>query len=120
MSKKIKTIRPLAPDDLRTGMYVVITHLIGEHIPFCFDEASWRDRTTPIRIAWMPGNGGEPLRVESACVPFVLVERADGTHATLDMRQYKLARLSKRYARQTRKRLKKSSKKSQCPELDLV
>lgn len=120
MSKKIKTIRPLAPDDIRTGMYVVITHMIGEHIPFCFDEASWRDRSTPIRIAWMPGNGGEPLRVESACVPFVLVRRADGTHATLDMRQYKLARLSKGYAKATRKRLKNTSKESTCTEPELV
>lgn len=113
--------RTLAPEDIRRGMYVSITHKIEEHLPFCCYMDEFRD-SQPKRTMWLPSKGGRPLKVLEPCLPFVLVERANGRMATLDVRRHRLAQLSDRYGdavfvrakgrRLAKKRRKRNKKKS--------
>ena len=59
----------------------------------------------PVRTLWLPWNGGRPLKVVSVCLPFALVKLPSGRHRPLDVRRYRLARLSKRYGREAFRRL---------------
>ena len=111
MSKSLKTIRTLAPEDVRVGDYVAITQLVVELPSFFWDDSATRDPSDPVRMPWIPGDGGLPRRVVDVCLPFVFVEEPDGRHCTLDMRRHRLARLSKRYARAALKRMAKDRKR---------
>ena len=56
-----------------------------------------------IPLSWMPCDGGKPLEVIAMCIPFLLVEKVDGTRETLDMRQCRIARISPEFAEKVRK-----------------
>lgn len=109
MDTELTTCKPLAPDDLVPGTHVAALFVYTEHLPFsvlCGDDEPWRSREV-IRTRWLPTcDAGMPLRIVSVCLPFVLVERPDGKHATLDVRRIRLARLSEHFARKATKRLR--------------
>lgn len=100
--------RPLAPEDLRSGQFVCIMHVMHEYIPFwCLEEATFRE-PEPVRLFCLAEEAGTPLRVVEVCVPFVLVEQPDGAHRTLDLRRHRLAGVSERFGERAFKRLRRS------------
>ena len=97
--------RSLPPEDIRVGQYVTVLHVLRESEPFDDEfDAAWRGVRLQ-RTLWLPWSGGMPMRVVEVCLPFVLVERANGRHRTLDVRRYKLARVSERYGQEVFKRI---------------
>ncbi len=92
--------KSLAPEDVRVGDYVTPLHEIREWPAFFwFCDSSFEQHEELLRVRLLPENSGAPLKVESVCLPFVLVKPAKGKPFTLDVRRSRLARLSKSYAR---------------------
>lgn len=108
MKHKVKTTRKVAPEDMRPGDYVTVAHETAEFI-FCLDE--WRKQVEPTRVTFMPDCAGQPLRVVSVCLPYVLVRTPERKHETLDLRRHHLVRLSRAYGKQAFDRLGKSRRK---------
>ncbi len=97
--------QPLAPEDIRPGDFVSLLHVVSECVPFfCIEDVQFR-QIEPVRITHMP-RSIEPMEVVEVCLPFVLVRKVDGEHATLDVRRHKLARLSQRFGKKSFKRFK--------------
>jgi hypothetical protein len=91
--------RALAPEDIRPGYYVAVLYVIGEYVPWlALDEAGWR-RVEPVRVRLLPWFGKHPMKVIDVCLPYVLVREANGDCRTLDVRRYRLARVTRRFAR---------------------
>ena len=124
MSHQASTLaKSLAPEEVRTGDYVSILHNIFE-----FPALIWCDDTSIVehdKIIQLPlfprENTGEPLLVKAVCLPFVLVKHPCGKRSTLDVRQNRLARLDRCYAKLARKayqsnksKKKKRRKKRNC------
>ena len=110
--------RLLPPEDIEVGQYVSVLHVVGESMPWDFElDATWRQRS-PVRTLWLPDRGGVPLRVVEVCLPFVLVERPSGRHRTLDVRRYRLARVSDRYGREVFKRIQDDRERKRKEEKD--
>jgi hypothetical protein len=92
--------KPLAPEEIRCGDFVTALHAVYELPSFLWCA----DRTTlpaeePVRIRLVASCGGLPWRVESVCLPFVLVKSPGGRATTLDVRRWQLARLDRQFAR---------------------
>ena len=111
--------RSLPPEDIRVGQYVAVQHVVHECTPcFCNSDPQWR----PLRIMrtlelpWK--GGGVPMRVVEVCLPFVLVQRPNGRHRTLDVRRYRLARVSNRYGQEVFKRVREDREKQKKEEMD--
>ncbi len=104
-AKKRQLARALAPEDVRRGQYVSMLYMVDEAVPFFAEPESWRS-PTPLRYLLLPCGGMTPMRVLDVCLPFVFVRGAWGGHATLDVRQHKLARVSRRFGRLAFKRLR--------------
>ncbi|MDB5335408.1 MAG: hypothetical protein JWN70_1027 [Planctomycetaceae bacterium] len=102
----------LAPEDVRAGDYVAVLHVVCELPSFlwCSDSSTVR-LDEPVRVPFMPKQGGVPLRVRSVCLPFILVKAPSGTLRILDVRRQLLARLDRAYARIVWKACKKSREK---------
>ena len=96
LEDKTNLARPLAPEDIQPAMYVTPTHIVEEHYPFCCDDEPWKP-SAPRRMVWLPEHAGRPLKVVEVCLPFVLVEKVNGKHSTLDVRRHRLALLTQRY-----------------------
>ncbi|HKQ47036.1 MAG TPA: hypothetical protein VJZ71_03075 [Phycisphaerae bacterium] len=97
-----KTIsQVLAPEDIRAGDYVSILHVLGEFLPLFFEQP-WQP-VEPIRVMLYPCSV-QPMKVVEVCLPFVLVRKVNGKHETLDVRQHRLARVSKEFGRKAFKR----------------
>ncbi len=105
MIRTTNIARPLAPEDIRRGVYVTLLHVMTEFLPFSLCDEPWR-RPEIVRTLWLPHDGGVPMKVVEVCLPFVLVEKTDGTHTTLDVRRVRLAALSERFGRRAFKRIK--------------
>ena len=88
--------RILAPEDVRPRMYVSIMHVVYEHVSWCREPEPWR-KGEPARSLLLPDDPSEPLKVVELCLPFILVEDAEGDYETLDVRRQRLAELSRRY-----------------------
>ncbi len=88
--------RILAPEDVQPKMYVSIMHVVYEHVAWCREPEPWR-KGEPARSLLLPDDPSEPLKVVEVCLPFVLVEDAEGDCKTLDVRRQRLAELSQRY-----------------------
>lgn len=88
--------RNLAPEDIIPGIYVSVMHVVYQHVSWFCDPEPWK-KGEPATSLLLPDNGGRPLKVVEVCLPFVLVETAAGKHKTLDVRQYRLAKVSDRY-----------------------
>jgi len=108
MGKKLKTIKPIAPEDLQPEMYIAVTRVTVEYGPsFCSDTTMLPDGFQPKEVAYLPFPGGVPLKVIEVCVPFVLVELPDRRCETIDLRRVDIARVSKRYGKTSFQRLKR-------------
>ena len=93
--------RPVAAEDLRGGDFVALLECTYEVPTFfwCGVDASLLPPDEPVRLRIMPPQAGVPLRVESVCLPFVLVKHPAGRSRSLDLRRCRVARLDRRYAR---------------------
>ncbi len=111
-AKELTTAKVLAPEDVRAGDYVALLHVVYELPSFFWCGGIGTIRPDePVRIPFVPNNGGVPLRVRSVCLPFILVKAPSGQMRNLDVRRYRLARLDRAYARAAWKARKKSSRK---------
>jgi len=100
--------KALAPEDIRTGDFVTPLHVVAEVPSYYWFSESWSlPADQPVRIRLTSPIDGLPLRVQSLCLPFVLVKQATGEGLTLDLRKYQLARLDRRYAKRAWKAYKK-------------
>jgi hypothetical protein len=106
--KELTTAKVLAPEDVRAGDYVALLHVVYELPSFfwCGGVGTIRPEE-PVRIPFVPNNGGVPLRVRSICLPFILVKAPSGQLRNLDVRRYRLARLDRAHARAAWKARKK-------------
>ena len=111
--QELTTAKVLAPEDVRRRLCVVL-HVIYELPSFfwCGGVGTIRPEE-PVRIPFVPNNGGVPLRVRSICLPFILVKAPSGQLRNLDVRCYRLARLDRTHARAAWKARKKSRRKSE-------
>jgi len=109
MGKKLKTIKPIAPEDLQPEMYIAVTRVTVEYGPsFCSDTTMLPDGFKPKEVSYLPYPGGVPLKVIEVCVPFVLVELPNRRCQTIDLRRVEIARVSKRYGKTSFERLKRA------------
>ncbi len=104
-----RTSCPVAPEDIRRGDYIAILQLVCEYVPLF--GLGPDDGDLPRRMLVLPKEGGIPMRVIEQCLPFVLVEKAGGSHTTLDTRRHRLARLSEECARLALKRIRSDKKR---------
>ena len=99
--------RSVAAEDLARGDYVAILSEVVELPSFLWNcDSHSLPPDEPVRIVRWPDETGEPLRVESICLPFVLVKHPAGRSQTLDVRQCRLAKLSRGYAKSVRKAMR--------------
>jgi hypothetical protein len=101
-TRKPTLASPVAPEDVRRGHHVAVLHVVDQYLPCCFDRAG----TEPVSVRWRPRFQPQPLKVLDVCLPFVTVQKADGSIVTLDVRRHELARLDDAYARRVVKRLR--------------
>ena len=104
--------RPLAPEDIRPGLYVAVLYVIGEHLSgTALDEPTWR-RVEPVRVQWLQPLwfGGHPMKVIDVCLPYVLVREADGDYQTLDVRRFRLARVTRKFGEKAREKVRAQMK----------
>lgn len=108
-------VKPLAPEEIRPGDYVAVMQVVYELPSFfwCADTLLIPP-DKPIRLQFLPEDGGTPLKVRSVCLPFVLTKTASGEHRTIDLRKYRLARLNRRYAKIAWKAGKKKPARPTC------
>ena len=62
----------------------------------------------------MPTDGGVPLKVKAVSLPFVLVRTPGKRVETIDLRQCRIARLDRGYAKLAWKELRKQARADQC------
>lgn len=87
----IRVARPVAPDDLDFGTYVVILRAIYQFVRIpSGDDAP--DRRIIIRTVTMLPDDDSPsvLRVQAVCLPYVLADSPKGSPQVLDTRRYTL------------------------------
>ena len=108
MSAKLETSQPIAPEDIRSGDFVSVLHVICEFLSVspCDGIPAWQEIEVR-RVHLMPWKTEAPMKVVEVCLPYVLVQQPDGSHRTLDVRRARLARVSQRFGRRTFKRLRK-------------
>lgn len=88
----------IAPEDLRPGDYLAVTHATYELLPE--GPAGWCAKLTPQTIRLIPCEAGEAHRVLAVCLPFVLTCAASGIDRTLDLRRHEVRRLDKAFGKQ--------------------
>jgi len=104
--------KSLAAEDIRCGDMVAVLDMVVEYPSFLWSEdPQVLSPEEPVRVPWRCGQTGRPLRVKAICLPYVLVKAPDGSHTSLDTRQCRLVRLSRRYAGKAWKKLRKSRRK---------
>lgn len=103
--------KALAPEDILVGDYVMVLQTVSE-LPSCLwaADAVTLSVDEPVRIHYLPSPVGLPLRVDAVCLPFVLVKRAVGNGEILDIRQCRLARVDRQFAKSAWKTSKKPRK----------
>ncbi|HET6325894.1 MAG TPA: hypothetical protein VFG04_14550 [Planctomycetaceae bacterium] len=111
-SARLTTAKVLAPEDVRVGDYVALLHVVREMPSFWWCEGISTIRMDePVRVAFVPNNGGMPFQVRSVCLPFILVKTPSGDLRNLDVRRYGLARLDRAHALAAWKASKKKGRK---------
>lgn len=109
------TSRAVAPEDLRVGDYVTVTHQTYQFVAFAPFRPDNALQSHTIRL--IPDEAGECYRVAAVCLPFILTRSAGGGHPTLDVRQMTLRRLDKRFGKAAfaaRSPKKRTGKESTC------
>lgn len=104
--------KTLAAEDIRRGDVVAILDTVYELPSFLWNlEPHMLAPQEPVRVRLCGPCVGKPLKVKEICLPYVLVKRPDGRYGTLDMRRYRLVRLSHGYAKMAWKQYRKKRKK---------
>ena len=111
MEFETKLIKLAAPEDLEPGQYVAIYDELREYLTCALLEGPTATSQV-VQLRWLPDEDELPLRIIEVCVPFVLARRADGGHRTLDLRRYRLARLSPTFGREVFRRYKRDASRS--------
>ena len=92
--------KALAPEEVYAGDYVALLHEIYELPSFLWcGDSTLSPREELVRIQVVPEEGGMPLKVQSVCLPYVLVKNPKGQRQMLDIRRLKLARLDRKFAK---------------------
>jgi len=104
MAKQMSNlVRPLAPEEIKAGAYVIVLDEIHEYLPCCFDGIT--PPSEPVKIRWLPDDP-EPLEVVGTCMPYVFARGPDRVMVTLDVRRHKLGRLDKTALKRVLKRMR--------------
>jgi hypothetical protein len=104
--------KPLAPEEVRIDDLVTVLHITHEYPSFFWCAESFQiPHSEPVRVQFIPDDGGLPLKVRSICLPFVFVKDPAGEPRTLDLRKCRLARLDRDYAKTIWKARKKARAK---------
>lgn len=124
----------IAPEDIREGDFLAVLSEVDEVLPFgaLFDCSPFNQPRSlePVRVQWLPCGESVPLKVEAVCLPWVLVKAPMSAAArmfgwlhagasttpttmlrTLDVRRYRLARLTPDYGKRVYKLLKDRGEK---------
>jgi hypothetical protein len=99
---ELQVVRPIAPEDIRAGMYLAVMHEIQERSLWSFEMYDDCGRKQPRQVLRLPSGSGRPLRVEDVCLPFVVVRKPTdkgGSLHTIDVRRYRCALLPEDYGR---------------------
>jgi hypothetical protein len=105
--------RTVAPEDVQPGDFVTVLYEVVEVPSFLWQsDTALLPASEPVRIRFLAPRGGIPFKVKSVCLPFVLVKYPSGRRRILDMRQYRLARLERRFAKSAWKALKTGKAKA--------
>ncbi len=94
----IQVVRRVAPEDIHSGDYLTALHAVTEIVPW-WDADTFGGCPAPIRVAHLPKNPVPPVQVLEVCLPLLLVRTPQGKHRLLDVRRYRLARVSERFGR---------------------
>jgi hypothetical protein len=94
--------KALAPEDVRMGDFVTLLHEFTETPSYYwYTDSSLEARNEVVRMRCLPSaDGGTPLQVESICLPFILVKHPSGEVRSIDLRRFRVARLTNNYASQ--------------------
>jgi len=107
--KQLALTRSLAPEDIRVGDYVVVTHDTAQVLlESCLPGATQALQLA--RVRFIPYRAGWPYRVVSVCVPFVIVQDFEGDVENLDLRQHSISRVDKHYFQSASRRYRKTQK----------
>jgi hypothetical protein len=94
--------KALAPEDVRTGDFVTLLHEFTETPSYYwYSDSALVSPNEVVRMRCLPSaDGGTPLQVESICLPFILVKHPSGEVRSIDLRRFRVARLTENYASQ--------------------
>lgn len=93
------TSRRLAPEDLARGQHVALLSVRHERLPWLISDASEARKYEFETLPDTDEHACDPMKVESVCLPFVLVKQANGDSRVIDVRQCRLALVSDAFAR---------------------
>lgn len=99
---KLTVARTVYPEDLSVGDSVVLSHVTVEYASFnwCGADLTVRPPEEPIVITYQPfWDKHEPMKVKAVCLPFVLCKTVEKKHCVLDLRQVKVARVDRGFAK---------------------
>jgi hypothetical protein len=106
-TKKTSTAASVAPEDLECGDCVAVLHEVVEFPSFLWCDSVLGERDELVRVRCLPTSGGMPVKVKAICLPFVFVKSPFGQCETIDVRQVRLVRLKKRYAKEVWRNIRK-------------
>jgi len=102
----------LGAEDIQRGDMVAILDVMHEYPSFLWnDDPHVLPPQEPICVRWRTQHTRVPLKVKAVCLPYVLVKTPKGRHKTLDVRQCRLVRLNRFYAKKAWKQFRKARKK---------
>ncbi len=105
MTVSRNAVRTLPPEDIRAGQFVSVLNELYE-LPRSWLGSAMPGESPMTTLVCLPDEDEVPMRVVEVCLPFVLAERADGKPRTLDVRRFRLARVSPKFARKVFSRMK--------------
>ena len=106
----------MGAEDLRRGDIVGILHEIQEYPSYLW-FCNWGSTapSEPVRVKERSADAGMPFKVKAVCLPFVLLNSALGQHRMVDVRHCQLVRLSKEYAKEAWKALRRERARTPIP-----
>lgn len=107
---KLSAARPVVAEDLRVGDGVTVARVTTQFLA-TEDPPPGETQNRVLTATVIPGDAGQPLRVEHVCLPFVLARNPRNTFVTLDLRRQHLVRLDPGYTRLAFKKLGPKRKK---------
>lgn len=113
MTTRTTSRRVRSPEDIRVGDFIAVLAKRYQFLPDHMETGLVGSSVEPIEMTLIPCDAGQPMKVVSLSLPFVMTEGPDGTRNALDTRQHALAIVDEDYAMaaKTPKRKKQSSGK---------